>query len=229
MIYNVDFNQQAEDLSSPDKRDPSLIALVKSVLSAIQWCRDLILGSYKSGATAEPYAPGTYNIYNQVQFNNGVYESLIDNNTSSPGDLTKWKLIQDNFIGTDERILYNGNKLTLEYALNRWFKTTFRQPSTFNDGPDFYLPKSDIFISDLTVSANVVFVVGGNELNSSVIYNDKSSEVIIDDYSFVSEPNFTINVPAAFFISLGAGAEDKIRSFADKYVVSGIRYNVSMY
>ena len=50
--------------------------------------------------------------------------------------------------------------------------------------------------------------------------------------SYPTQYNFTINVPLALFTTLGTdntNRENTIRIFADKYVLSGITYNVTTY
>ena len=53
----------------------------------------------------------------------------------------------------------------MEYALNRWFLTVFRQPTAFTDGTIsspygiFYTPTSDIFITT-TKQLTIAFLLG---------------------------------------------------------------------
>jgi hypothetical protein len=50
--------------------------------------------------------------------------------------------------------------------------------------------------------------------------------------TYPAQYNFTINVPSALFATLGnnlTNRENTIRSFADKYVLAGITYNIITY
>lgn len=130
-IYDITYSTVAEQIAPPDKRGPFLLAWYKALLSPNQWLRDLWFGEYLSGSTAPAYSAGTYNKYDRVIYNKVVYESLINGNIDIPTS-TNWFQVQANFIGMSERILYTGNTLTLTYALNKWFGTTFRQPNQKN-------------------------------------------------------------------------------------------------
>lgn len=221
--FSINTNQQAPELMPPDKRDLSTTTLVQSLLSAYQWLRDLIFGSYKTGATALNYAAGVYNKYDQVQFQNAIYECLVDGTATDPTDLLSWRLIQTNFIGVDERIQYDSKKLLFEWSLNKWFHTQFREPVTFNVAPDYYLPKSDIFLVT-NVLIQTVFRVGLHEADCSSVGRYTSTEAVGNDYNFATQYGLTINVPAAAGIP-----EIQIRNFADKYVPAGVFYNVNFY
>lgn len=186
----------------------------------LQWLRDLLFDSYKQGATAPSYAAGAYNKYDQVIYQKKVYSSKIDFNTDLPTVTDSWLLVQDNFIGVNERVLYNGEKIIFEWALNKWFGTTFRNP----------LAISDIYISN-NLKKVPVFRVGQVETISSQVYKDHSSEYIVNDYNFGIYNNFTIFVPLLVYNALGdpSNRERIFRSFADKYVTFGLFYNIVTY
>jgi hypothetical protein len=129
--------------------------------------------------------------------------------------------VQDNFIGVDERVKYNGHVILLEYALNKYFGTTFRQPPNV----------SDIYLETFT-KPKAVFVVGGGESNSSVTYFNRSSEFVINGYSFAAFHNMAIWVPLAVFNALDTDPDNRepiIRNYADQYIVAGITYEVKTY
>jgi hypothetical protein len=120
-----------------------------------------------------------------------------------------------------ERILYNGQKLTLEYAMNKWFGTTFRQPNS----------TSDIYISNNSITIPT-FRVGTLELGSSVVGTLSSSEFIGTVSSFTVSANFTIHCPVAVYNALDITLinNDKIfRAFVDKYVPAGVTYTIITY
>lgn len=216
-FYDIDFSQQAIELSPVDKRTQENVGFIASLLSALQWTRDLIFGSYKKGAIAPAYSPGAYNMFDQVLYQNGVYESLIDENTDLPS-AANWRLIQPNFIGMDERILYSANKLIFESALNKWFGTQFRQPPAL----------SDIYI---TTVPRIVdgFIVGIISSESSDVGRTVSSEFIGESYTAPVNLNFIINIPVAVYNALGANKEQIVRNFADKINAAGLFYSINPY
>lgn len=230
-IYDIDFNQQASDLMPPDKRDPTYLSPMRALLKAIQWCRDLVLGNYRSGATAPAFGAGPYAKYDQVLYKKKVYYSLIDANTDTPDVITSWLPIQQNFIGVDERAQYDGLKLKFEYALNKWFATQFRQPTSFVAAPDYYLPKSDIYLITNLLPISV-FRVGISEIESSSVGLLDSSEAVYDNYNFTGVYGLTIMVPVAVWTALSTVTADRdniIRNFADKYVTAGVLYDIQTY
>lgn len=221
-IYDINFEKFAAQMLPPDKRFERNVAWVKSLLSPIQYLRDLWFGSYRTGSTAPQWVNSApYAKYDQVKYNKIIYESLIDNNTDVPTTPTTWRLVQINFIGMEERILYTGQKLVLEYAMNKWFGTTFRQPPT----------QSDIYIetNDVQVPA---FRVGDVEDISSIVYASGSIEYVINAFTFTVAYNFTIHCPQAVYDALDPTLinNDKIfRAFVDKYVPAGITYQIVTY
>jgi hypothetical protein len=220
-LYDVGYSNFGNQTLPPDKRFPKMIAWVSSLLTPMQYLRDLLFDSYKLGNTSVQYAPGTYNKGDRVKYNKAIYESLVASNTAAPSDLTKWVKVQDNYVGLDKRIQYNGQKLVLEFALNEWFSTVFRQPNLV----------SDIFIS-LAVQHLPVFRSGPIEDVSSTVAPDRSSEFVMNDYQFGARSNFTINIPLSVYNALDpiAGNRDGIvRNFVDKYIPAGILYNIATY
>lgn len=221
-IYDVDFNQIVVQAAPPDKRYPFSVAWYKALVKPIQWLRDLWMGSYRTGSTATAWISGvTYNKYDRVQYKQKVYESLIDANTDAPTVQTSWMVVQENFIGVFERVLYTGNKLIFEYAINKYFGSTFRQPPNV----------SDIYTT-VTAKPYSVFIVGGIEGISSVVFSNNSSQFVINQYVFSPFANMTIHVPVALFNSLDPdplNCERIIRNYADQYIIAGIIYNVVTY
>jgi hypothetical protein len=220
-IFDINFDQFAVDTIPPDKRSVSNVALIRGLLRAAQWCRNLILGTYKVGFVPGDYSPGAYNKYDQVVYKQVVYESLVASNSALPTDTTKWRIIQQNFIGADERIKFNGTKLIAEYALNKWFETNFRQPPAV----------SDIYLTTNLVSAPV-FRFGLTESVSSSVGRTTSSEFVGNNYDFLDVHNFSIHMPLAVYDALDSNPANRdaiVRNFFDKYVTVGIFYNIVTY
>jgi len=220
-IYDIDFYSFGVQMLPPDKRKNNIISFLSVLLLPLQWLRDLWFSEYTTGSTALPFDNSSpYQKYSRVLYNKSVYESLIDNNSDIP-TTSNWFLVQNNFIGLSERILYNGNCLVLTYALNKWFGTTFNQPPVL----------SDIYISTNTV-INPVFLIGQNESDSSDISTDDSSEFIGTNGTISAQINLTIHVPVAVYNALdetGINNEKIFRNFVDNYMPAGIVYNIQTY
>lgn len=221
-IYDVDYTQAGSELLPPDKRNPFMLAWVKCILIPLQWLADLWFGEYRTGSTAQEWLDTTtYQKYQRAKQNTIVYESLIDDNTDAPTVTTSWQVVQANFIGLSERILYTGQILTLTYALNKRFVTVFRQPPNI----------SDIFISNNVVPV-FPFIFGATSENSSSFFAQSSTEFFINDYSFTGEFNFSINMPTDVYNALDptpSNCDKIVRAFVDKYIPSGITYNIVLY
>ena len=221
-IYDIDFQKFSAQMLPPDKRYTRNVAWIKSLLSPLQYLRDLWFGSYRTGSTAPQWVNSSpYPKYAQVKYNKIVYESLVDNNADLPTTVATWRVVQINFIGMEERILYNGEKLVLEYAMNKWFGTVFRQPP---NQPDIYIQNNPVPIP--------VFRVGAVEDISSISYTDGSVEYVINQFTFTVEFNFTIYCPVAVYNALDptlVNNEKIFRAFVDKYVPAGITYTIITY
>lgn len=221
-IYDINYNQKAIELLPPDKRSGSMIQWTQSLFKEVQYNRDALLTDYKVGSSYPSYSSlATYAKFDRVIYGQSVYESLVSGNTATPTDATKWRIYQNYFIGVDERITYNHCKLVLEFALNRRFYTTFRQPPS----------TSDIYITS-NVPPISVFRVGIIENESSIVYDDASSEFVINSYTFDNFNNFTVYVPTAVYNGVSAtpsARENTFRNFIDKYNTAGLVYNIATY
>jgi hypothetical protein len=220
-LYGVDIPSIAGNILPPDKRNTNMLAFVKALVSPIQYVVNLFLGSYRSGSPAPIWTSGAYPLGVRVRYNFAVYEAIVDGTTDVPTVATSWRLVQSNFIGVSERVLYNGQKVILEYALNKWFGTNFVQPNG----------TSDIYVTTNTVAA-YPFLVGATEDLSSSTYYANSTEYIIDSYSFTGNYRLTIHMPSAVYTALStvsAMRDPIVRAFADKYIPAGISYNIVTY
>lgn len=222
-LYDVNYTSVGQQILPPDKRGTAMSRWVAAVLRPLQWLVDIKLNMWRDGSTAPPYLNSTtYAKGDLVVYRYSVYESQVNGNLGNdPLNTTYWVKAQDNFVGTLERLKYNGNVLVLTYALNKYFGTVFRQPNN---------------VSDIYISANAkpvaVFLVGDTEAQSSKVYYNTSSEFVINAYNFASYTNMTIWVPVAVYNALDTdpiNRERIVRNFADRYVVAGITYNIDTY
>lgn len=148
-IYDITFANAAIELAPVDKRTINNISLLQALFVPFQWIQTLWFDSYFNGSAAPDYTAGVYNIYDRVIYNKVVYESTVSSNTDTPPS-PNWMVVQANMVGISERVMYTGQTITLTYALNRWFGTTFRQPNQ--------VPVSDVArasnMATITISAH---------------------------------------------------------------------------
>ena len=148
----------SEELTPPQLRQPAFINWLRTLLRPTKWLTDNFLNDYCNGSTASDYDNSTtYTKYDRVVWKDlAVYELRV---TSSVGVLptgsvlseTNWYKIQDNFIGADERIRYNGQLIVLEYAINKHFRVT--------SAPYIFFTEINAGSSSVFVEANVPIAV----------------------------------------------------------------------
>jgi hypothetical protein len=217
-LFDINISQLVKDLLPSKHRTTEKLKQNEGLLSGLGR-NARILKDYKEGASASTYSAGTYGKYDQVIYNQAVYESLIDSNTDAPDIVKSWVKIIDVFLPSNETQYYDANKISLEYALNKYFGLTFNSPPTL----------SDIYITN-NVNPTPSFVCGLIESQSSAVGVDTSEQYVPLTYTTTTLlPSFSINVPTAFYVSLGADAEQIIRNFADKYVATSLTYNINQY
>lgn len=225
-IYDIDFSQVANNNLPTKKRLPKWKAWLLSLLTPLQWLRDLFFNEYRKGSSAVDWdAVSTFTKGTRIRYiDNGIYEAIIAVPANKvPTNATYWIKVTDNFIGSDERVKYSGQKMTLEWALNKYFKTVFRYPIS---------GLSDIYITNETVYIDV-FTIGIGDIDSSASYlTEQYQQEYVHPYSNFSQIDFTIHIPTAVWTALGsttAQRDNIIRRFADKYVVAGFLYVIVQY
>lgn len=184
---------------------------------------NLALSHYSSAVT---YGEGDRVVYKFAE-----YISLQGSNTGNDPEtvISYWAKINDIFIGVNERVKYNGRKLTFEWALNRYFNTTFRQPDHVGTPTN-----SDIYISNIA-RAGRSFVMYPDWYRSSVMYPTTSAPrymLVSPVYTAPSAYEYNINIPLAVFNALGSSdpiRESIVRNFADRYNEVGLTYYVVTY
>ena len=223
--YNVDINQASIELLPPDKRYPATIALTQSLLKPLQWARDSFFGTYLGGSTAPLWSAGTYAYGDEVIYQNKVYSSLKSGNTDSPTLAGSWYMKSDNFIGLSERVLFNGGRLTLEYALNKEFRGVFRQPTTPQGITD---AKSDIYLTNDT-SVKYGFFVGQTEPFCSSVGLTTSSDYIGSANPFIFVNNFIIHIPTSLLNVSTTSNYKSVSNFVSQYIPASINFTIVNY
>lgn len=216
-LFNINLENLIRDITPPKKRETPLLTFIKGLVSALQRAI-LRFTDYKEGTSAGTFSTSATK-YEQIVFERKLYECVNDTTGDPSTNPNDWVIINDNYLGMDSLQKFNGNTLSLEYALNTFFGTTFSPPPS----------TSDIYITTNIIATNA-FMCGYDDTNSSMVGYTTSTEFITYDYTYTALPaSFSINVPTAFFVSLGADAEKIIRSFADNYVVTSKTYDIIQY
>jgi hypothetical protein len=218
----MDFNvyRYAKNLTPPNKRGKNLLAILYALVEVLAYLKYLFHTIFKIGYNDPDYTAGTYGLRDRVVYRLAVYESTIDGNTDAPNAET-WRKLQDIHVGVDSRVKFTGGKLSLEYALNKIFKTTFLDPPTYGE----------IYITNEPDSVGS-FTIGDIEDESSTVEYMDSSEFIYDTEISLDRNNFTIYFPLANFTDLGTSDEARegaVRAVVDRYVYEGMKYTITTY
>ena len=221
-MYSVDYIQKEIETLSPDKRDASIIAFNKPAILDIQNLHNNLFFTYKQFQALPQWAAEEYLRNDKVIYKKAVYQALQGLIGYEPTFSDKWILISPNFLGADFRLQIRGEKLVLEYALNTWFGTTFKQPPLV----------SNIYIQNNASATQSPFRVGTTEPQCSLVRTTEGVDFIGLNYTFTDVYNLTIFVPTAVFTALGTSVlerENIVRDFADRYIPVGVKYKVTPY
>jgi hypothetical protein len=216
-IYAINTDYIGEQLSPEEYRGIKNQSWLKVILKGLSKLFNINFLGYKTGDSASNYNSGTtYTFQQRVKHTDkGIYELIVTSSLNNPPtDTSKWLKLNEFFIGTDERIKYNSQIVLFEYSLNNYFST------------------SGIYITNNFVESDNNFVMDTTSDGSSYFSYSNDTQIDYMDYTATYNTNtndFTINVPTAFYNSLGTYKEQLIRSFADKYNLIGMKYNVTNY
>jgi hypothetical protein len=222
-VPDIDFNQQAVQTLPTAQRKTNWKIFVQALISATDWLYK-VFKSFRNGETLALYNPATtYAVGAKVQYGFSTYESLVAGNVgNTPATAPQyWILRNTYFIGAEERAMYTGQKLIFEYALNRYFRTTFRQPATGLT--------SDIFL-ETYLPNNLSFIMYPDS-TSDKMYPTYSTGYMFPTpvYSIATTFKFNIHIPVAVYAALGPTADQIIRGVADKYAFVGTEYGIIQY
>lgn len=225
-IYDVNYYQQGALAMPPNKRLPKYLMWVYSLLSPMNWLRNVVFSNYKASNTYAEYAAGTYAQGDRVKYEKSFYESLTDGNTDAPTEAT-WLRVVDNFIGVDDRILFRSEKILFEYALNTWFNTD-AEPCVWSEVPG----ASTIYITNNAIATGFFRVGTSQDLSTYVGFSEVGEPIGNAGTTVAVQYAFTINIPTAVYTAFGADAatrEQTVRNFADRYNTVGLFYNLNIY
>lgn len=173
----------------------------------------------------------TFAVGDKIRYTNKSVYQCVDSTLSNEDGVVVisgyyFIKVQDSFLGVIERTKTNSQILAFEYHLNKWFYTSYNYPSI-----------NDIYITN-NPNNNQSFLFGVDEDESSAIYlTDVEQEKYIADDLVQGASSFTINLPLVVYDSLNPSdpsgttstKDNIIRNFADRYVCSGVTYNIVTY
>lgn len=213
-LYDINFNNKATELMPPDKLTARLLGFIKALIAPVEYMRYKLLIDFKVGSAYDEWSAGTYAKGDIVVYKKVLYESKIDGNTDTPPS-SNWALYLNSFIGADDRVRYNGQKLVLEYALNQYYSTEFRQPNLV----------SDIYIETLGYTLQG-FLIGETEDFSSSVGQTTSSGFVGSLTPFLQTYNFKIWFPNSVYAGTN---ESEVRNFVDKIIPKSLNYSIDTY
>lgn len=247
-IYLQDEGQISHDLLPVKKRMATHLAWLESLLSSNQWLADLLFIQYADGATYANWVASTpYAYLDRVTYVDGaVYELQKTSGLTSstpPNVDANWIKVLDSFVGVRERARYNGQKLMMEYLLNRRFQVgafslteweviwTGGAPVT-QSAP----PYTQIYIKGTNNSTTNFWLSDGDGLTSYMNAQGPGSlNYLGNSYAAYTTIQFTIYVPSALYATIGANqpptvtADQAIRAVVDQYVYAGAIYQITQY
>jgi hypothetical protein len=224
-IPTLNFDTILDRMTPPKLRQTRFIAWLTVLFAPLKLKYDDIFNKYKTGDTSTAWSNVTaYVVGDRVRYGIGIYEALTANTGIVPiSDSQTWYKVNDDFVGTDERIMYNSQRIVFEYLLNRYFNVT---PTT---APLIYITTNNIdtngfYLGDSAINEN-------GELAFGTYGFSNANDYLGTSYS-LNQYAFTINVPIALYTPLGATNTDRdnvIRNIADKYVIAGVLYDITTY
>lgn len=230
--YNVNFSNQWEQATPPNKRLSKYLAWGKVLVYPLQWLHNAFFIEYKEGNPSANWDIGTaYTVGASVKYIDKSIYYCIKNTTAGidPLNTEYWYKTQDIFIGLTERMKYNSQKMVFEYALNTFFDITYLQPPSV----------SPIYINNFYVDVNS-FIVGQNDIDTSyaAISGYKALDFVGEDVTTYNPYSFVIYYPLTLATTTYplltvpqamALIEGQIANIADKLKISGTLYTIISY
>jgi hypothetical protein len=227
MIYDVNFFQTAQELSPSFRRTKEEFEGLNAAFAEPMNDLNLIFKWYREGSTAPDYSNVTvYNFGDVVKYAKVIYlrNEITDGYSAGiePTNFTFFTKIIDLFIGVDERVKYQSQKIVFEYALNRFFETTFRQPPLVSD---IYITRDFSDLTDFWIAETDIATATVGETDTDTTYVD-------EDETTRSAYDYVIKFPLAAYNALASTnptREKIVRVFADKINAAGFKYIIQTY
>lgn len=234
-LIDINTIQKGSDNTVPILRQVKFIALLKAFLAPAVKLQNDIKNNILAGASYAAYSNvTTYSYGDRVTLGmlagNASYEYI--NATASFGnyvtDTAYWYQITTDNIGLTERLNYNGQKMQLEYILNRRFS-----PLTIT--PPFGSAGVTIYITNSPTLPRIAWRGRNNAVSSYRTTKDATSHWWHPSGNpDLTATNFTIYVPFPILATIApgggiAGGKAMMRKEVDKYAIAGKTYNIEFY
>jgi hypothetical protein len=131
-------------------------------------------------------------------------------------------------VGLIPRANVTGQKLLLEYVLNKHFNTTFRQPA---------VGTSDIYVENLHVDTATFLVgVGSADSSSAALNGETARDFVGIEYDY-NQYALIIWVPSATLFAISGSLESSpypeaqkiVLFYANRFIFAGIKAQVAEY
>jgi hypothetical protein len=226
-IYDVDYEQTSREIFPTHKRKTKLLALANSITKPLVEL-NLFWKFFRDGGSFTAYdALTTYTFGQYVSYQRRVYirNEVIDGYAAGVYPLNKkyWTNILKSSISANERAKFGPSKIVYEYALNKIFETTFRQPPLL----------SDIYITNLNVTDNAFYVGQLDTATAFVSQTDQSALFFVTQNDPVpNEADYAIHIPVSVWTALAATNVERdaiVSSVANKYRLVGYNFQIITY
>ena len=225
--YDCDYNLQAYRVTPTAKRQDIVLSFNYCNVAPLVWQQGIFFDKYLNGSSYSAYSNVTaYTRGDRVNYQNRVYECTNDTTGNLPIDRNYWYQILGDFRGVTERIKYNCQKLMIEWVLNKWFGTTFNQPSAGN---------SDIYIVDNVRDTDTFLVAATSVLDGVFITSETpESAALMDDYigetpTYSFGANFEVFYPVATITSTTSDEYYQLVNLVNKYKIYGSTVEYTSY
>jgi hypothetical protein len=238
-FLNINFTQKSSDLNVPVLRQSKFAAWISFLVRQLDWNQSRFVTDYIGGSNYHLWVhTTTYQFGSTIRYGNSNYYYINPINSSGnlPIDTNYWYQLPGVFIGLDERLAMNSQKLKFEYALNRWFGVgTWSLVQWSGATP----PYTQIYIKR-TINSNGNFWLsnGGNGSLTSYLGNNVNTQQYFLGNSYTYNPHsFTIYVPNAILSTLDASSPNSIAGtglkivadFAQRFTRAGKQFQVIGY
>lgn len=236
LLPQIDWNDHSIELLQQAHRTPRFIAWIQgTVFGSIGFLNNIFYKYYNGDSVSDLWSGAvTYSLNDTVATYYGTYLSLQSGNrNNNPNNSpTWWFQISPSFIGAYERGNYNSQKLIYEYALNRYFRTMFRQPTAYADGTSgiWYTPTSDIWIA--TKSTSVLSFIS----YETIVKEDTSYDHQTSYWSLLSivggsdtTYEFIVWIPTSLSILLGLNYIQIVSKVVNLLAIVGTTFTIQIY
>jgi hypothetical protein len=240
-FFHIDFTQKSSDLNVPILRQTKMAAWVNFLVKQLDWNQNRFVTDYTGGSSYPLWNIGTsYSFGTIIRYGNINYYYINTAATSGnyPTNTTYWYQLPGVFIGLDERLAMNSQKLKFEYALNRWFGiATWSLVQWTGSAP----PYTQIYIKRTRNSnGNFWLSNGGNSSLTSYMGNSSigaGNQAYLGNSYTYNPYSFTIYVPNAVLSALDASSPGAVlgtgklivADFAKRYTRAGKNFKVQGY